>query len=168
MLPVVLYFLNMPNEGFSAQGVMRNLRGTEVEGGEFNIQGTAAAAMPLEFKELELAAYNPVQRRGYEGRMVRIKGQFAPDPRGNDKMFSLVRFKMTCCAADAVPLNVVIMLNPESKETVSDIKALQWVDVAGQVQFRKRKDREEYVSVLLVPSRDQIRPAAADPSPYLQ
>jgi uncharacterized membrane protein YcgQ (UPF0703/DUF1980 family) len=166
MLPVVLYFLNLPNSGFSSTYYERGMK-VGVEAGTFDVvQGEKVDVVNLEFKELERAAYTPASRQGYEGKFARIKGQFMPS--GSDKMFSLVRFKITCCAADAVPLNVVIMLNPESPESISDIKALQWVNVTGKIQFRKRKDREEYVSVLLVPSREQIQSAVADSNPYVQ
>ena len=48
------------------------------------------------------------------------------------------------------------------------IKAQDWVDVTGKIQFRKRQGREEYVAVLLVPGREQIRPIAPDTNPYVQ
>ncbi len=166
MLPVVLYFLNLPNQGFSSTYIKK---GPEVEAGSFGIvQGEKVEVIPVEFKELERAAYTSATRQGYDGKYARIKGQFVPSASGNDKMFSLVRFKITCCAADAVQLNLIIMLNPDSTESVSDIQPLQWVDVTGKIQFRKKKDRDEYVSVLLVPAREQIRPTAADPNPYVQ
>jgi hypothetical protein len=166
MLPVVLYFLNLPNQGFSAT-YLKGLGVADVEAGKFElVEGEKVDVIPLEFKELERAAYTPATRQGYEGKYASIKGQFMPG--NSDKMFSLYRFKMTCCAADAVPLNVLIMLDPNSVETISDLKPLDWVDVTGKIQFRKRKDREEYVSVLLVPSRDKIRATNPDPNPYLQ
>ena len=50
--------------------------------------------------------------------------------------FTLRRFKISCCAADAVPLNAVIMVDPKSKEPLPS-SALQgkWVEAIGRVQF---------------------------------
>ena len=120
----------------------------------------------LQFKELERAAYTSAQRQYYEGKIGRVVGQFVPGR--NPRSFSLSRFKMTCCAADAIPLNVVIVLDPQVQEPLSDVKALQWVEVKGQIQFRKRADRDEYASVLLVKSRQDIREVDPDPNPFIQ
>lgn len=118
----------------------------------------------LGFKELERAAFNPAARQAYEGMTVSLKGQFVPR---NLKAFSLIRVKITCCAADAIPLNVIIMLDANSPDTVHDLQPMTWVEVTGQVTFHKRPDREEYVPVLYVASRAEgIRPT--DPEPFLQ
>jgi uncharacterized membrane protein YcgQ (UPF0703/DUF1980 family) len=114
----------------------------------------------LNFKELESWATNDNQREAFEGRTGRLKGQFVPKSANS---FGLVRFKMTCCAADAIPLNVVIL----SPDGVGDFKAMSWVQVTGQIQFRKRKDREEYVPVLKLRSRQDIEPTDRVEDPYL-
>jgi uncharacterized membrane protein YcgQ (UPF0703/DUF1980 family) len=84
----------------------------------------------------------------------------------NEKMFTLVRFKITCCAADAVPLNLAII----SPESISKFKQLEWVRVEGQIQFRKRRDKaDEYLPVLQLESRDDIKELDSPPAnPYLQ
>jgi hypothetical protein len=119
------------------------------------------------FKELEGAAYNPSTRQYYQGRTVRLRGQFA---RGADpRVFSLVRYKITCCAADAIPLNVIILIDPQSGTTADHIRPLQWVEVVGRIQFRKRLDRpDEFVTVLIVGSANDISIVDPDPNPYLQ
>jgi hypothetical protein len=126
----------------------------------------AADILSLGFKELEGAAYMPSKRKYFEGRMVKLKGQYSPS--GNPKVFKLVRYKITCCAADAVPLDVVIMLDPQSQENLAHLSPNQWIEVLGQVQFLKRRDRDEYVTVLTVASAKDVRPADADNDPYIQ
>jgi hypothetical protein len=120
----------------------------------------------LQFKELERLAYTPAQRQYFEGKIGKIKGQFVPS--GNARSFSLTRFKLTCCAADAIPLNVPILLDSKVQENVSDIKPLTWVEVRGRIEFRKRSNREEYASVLVVPALSDIRQTDPDPNPFIQ
>jgi len=71
-------------------------------------------------------------------------------------------------AADARPLNVMIMLDPQSPENLSHVKALEWVKVTGRLTFRKRKDRDEYVTVLMVASPSDVKSTEPDPRPYIQ
>jgi uncharacterized membrane protein YcgQ (UPF0703/DUF1980 family) len=126
----------------------------------------SAELRDLNFKELENAAYTEQSRRFYAGKLGRLKGQIMPGKSGST--FSLVRIKITCCAADAMPLNIVIMLDPNSKQELRNIKPQDWVQVTGEIQFRKRKNKDEYVTVLMVPSPDEVRPTDPDPNPYIQ
>jgi hypothetical protein len=169
MLPVVLFFLDLPNGAFASLG--------QEEVGKIEEKGAVADKgfdKELGFRELDGAAYDPDRRALYEGKTIRLKGQYVPS--GNDRIFSLVRFKMNCCAADAVPLSAVIMVDPESKE-VPPTASLQgqWVDVTGQVQFRtrERNGREEWVTVIMVrPDKDHplsnlIVPTKPDSRPFI-
>lgn len=116
----------------------------------------------LGFKELDRAAASEAGRRGYEGMTVRLKGQFVP--RGGDKEFSLMRVKITCCGADAIPINVVILLDPASPDNVRDFQYMQWIAVEGEVTFQKRRDRNEYVPVVQVANKAEgIKPTEAEP-----
>jgi hypothetical protein len=147
MLPVVLFFLNLPNEGF------RTLEAADVQGLDAKQEKVADKGFDPElgFRELEGAAYSQDRRDFFEGKTVRLKGQFAPS--SSDRMFSLVRFKINCCAADAIPLSAVIMLDPDSKAQLNPAEyAGKWVEVTGQVQFRAREKngRQEWVTVILV------------------
>jgi WD40 repeat protein len=122
--------------------------------------GGGGRAIGLDFKELEEKAATPEGRRFYDGKMGRIKGQFRPGQ--NDKIFSLVRFKIQCCAADAIPLNVAII----SKDSIPpDIGPLDWVEVEGKIEFGRKN-----MPILRVPSPAQthIRKIDPDPNPYLQ
>ena len=107
------------------------------------------------------SAFLPAQRALYEGRTGRLLGQFVPGNTPNTG--SLVRVKMQCCAADAQPLNVVVI----APEPLTGLKPLQWVEIEGRIQFRKRRDHDEYLPVLQIKGRDQITPAEPPKNPYL-
>ena len=126
----------------------------------------AADVIPLGFNALQSAAYTPSSRQYYQGKVVQLVGQYAPGH--NDRTFTLVRFKITCCAADARPLPVLIVLDPRSPENLSHVKALEWVKVTGRIEFHKRTDRDEYVTVLVVASPADVQSTDPDPQPYLQ
>jgi hypothetical protein len=143
-LPIMLFFLGLPNGGF------KSVKAMEVEESSRAITDKSGEAIIyLNFKELESWASDDLMRENFEGRIGRLKGQFVPK---SQTSFGLVRFKMTCCAADAIPLNVVIL----SPEGFQDFKAMSWVQVTGQIQFRKRKDRNEYVPVLKLRTREDV------------
>jgi len=153
-LPIILFFLGLPNEGF------KSVKAMEVEESDRAVSDKSGKVVALNFKDLETWANDDSQREFYEGQTGTLKGQFVPK---SPTTFGLVRFKMTCCAADAIPLNVVII----SPEAVADIKAMSWVQVTGQIQFRKRKNREEYIPVLKLRSRNDIKETTRDEDPYL-
>lgn len=127
----------------------------------------AADVIPLEFNALQGAAYTPLSRQYFEGKIVQLVGQYARD-KNNDRTFTLVRFKITCCAADARPLNVVIRLDPQAPGNLSHIKDLEWVKVTGRITFYKVKGRDEYVTGMVVASPDDVKSTDPDPRPYIQ
>lgn len=114
----------------------------------------------LEFKELERAAFTEGQRDYYTGRRGRIKGQFSPGQTPNT--FTLVRLKMTCCAADVVPLQVLI----EAPDRPSHVAPHDWVDVEGQIRFDKYPNK--FVPVLKVLAMDKIQRTKAEPDTYVR
>jgi hypothetical protein len=171
LLPVILFFLNQPNQGF----ILGKEDVGDVKGGVGKVEDKGFDP-ELGYRELEGAAYSPERRALYEGRTVRLKGQFAGG--GSDRLFSLVRFKMNCCAADAVPLSAVIMIDPDAKEHLNTpMMQGRWVEVTGQVQFRtrERNGREEWVTVIYVkpdPGQgkaltDLVKTIPPDPQPFL-
>lgn len=204
LLPVVLYFMDLPGQGFSANYAENRIANMQVE--DTNLWGTdlparsatsialvqapagqgpvqAAALLvplfyrdekpiPLEFQDLKVAAFLPAQRALYDGKIGRLLGQYV---RGaTDNTCSLVRFKMQCCAADAQPLNVVII----SPVKLSDVEALRqlealplerrWVEIEGRIQFRPRRNHaEEYLPVLQIDGPHKITPANPPKNPYI-
>lgn len=185
MLPVVLFLLNLPNDGFSARfkpvevedglaetaastvGLLVSpggpgplLAATALYPGRNNRYGegvvTKIDIANLRFSELERAAMSPSLRSEYTGKAVTIVGKF--DSRGDSSQFGLVRFKMNCCAADALPLNAVIMINPSWTEERLNVAALQqkWVKVTGRVFFLKKRgsENDHVAAVILFPDKE--------------
>jgi hypothetical protein len=183
MLPVVLFLLNLPNDGFSApkpvviepvtnRGVvcMVGLLGVGEGGpGAASVNAVLAAGIlgpnkyggdvvtkvninDLRFSELEQAAYSSDLRAQYTGKAVTIIGKFVARDESSSQ-FSLVRYKMNCCAADALPLNAVLMVNPSWQGARLNIKARQqkWVKVTGRVHFIPVPGREnDFVPAILL------------------
>jgi hypothetical protein len=194
LLPVVLYLMDLPGPGFSSDYVETRLSHMQVEdtglwgidlpargatsialmqapAGQGPLQATALLAtllqrdekpIPLEFQELKNAAFLPAQRQYYDGKIGRLLGQYVKG--SSDSTCSLVRIKMQCCAADAQPLNVVII----SPVKLSGFEPLQWVEIEGRIQFRKRRDHaEEYLPVLQIDGPHKITPANPPKNPYI-
>jgi hypothetical protein len=170
LLPVVLYFLNLPNEGFALAG-NKGVKLGEIAG-DIGALADKGADYQVGFLELERASYTPESRRYYEGKTVELIGQYAPGP--SEQTFGLVRYKMNCCAADAIPLSALTMLDPKSPEKLPAGLQGKWVKVQGQVQFRERRDRlGVYQTVVLVqptperPLHKLVEPIGQPDSPFL-
>jgi uncharacterized repeat protein (TIGR03943 family) len=151
LLPVVLYFLNLPNQGFSADAAGIDLS-------ELSLNGQASVSsrgqVSVGFVELQQASLTPDSREYYEGKTVTLTGQY----RGHDsKRFTLVRYKIACCAADAVPLNSVIMVNDKSSEKVDpDTYRNRWVQVTGRIRFFQKPGGDEFITgLILYPTEDE-------------
>jgi hypothetical protein len=170
LLPITLFFLDLPNEGFNAARAGDDLRDPGLEaqssgGGP----GDADKIRELGFKELQAAVYNKESRAEYEGKFYKIKGMYLPI---NDRVFSLQRFKINCCAADAIPLNAFILLDSETQERL-DVSKLggKWVLVTGQVQFRERNGQTIPV-IVVKPTPDLslaecVKQTDPDRNPYI-
>jgi hypothetical protein len=162
LLPITLFFLNLPNGAFGVEHLMRTSSQVELtDNGFLDLKPRGDGVLTLGFKELEQAAYLPDHRRDLEGKTGMLKGQFVPGKTPNT--CKLVRLKMTCCAADAIALDVRII----SRDPLTDIKAGQWVEVTGQIQFRKVEGVDEYKPVLQVQSRKDIVEIPPETNPYL-
>src|SRR5262249_38041694 len=90
LLPVVLYLLNMPNEGFSNEYLMRQVVGRQQMGnvGVMKMERKGSQVLELGFPELSTWAQSQSSRREYEGYQGKLKGCFAP--MGSEKAFTLV------------------------------------------------------------------------------
>ena len=126
--------------------------------------GNEADAENLPFSQLEVIKESAGAREKYDGKYVEIWGQYMPDKR-SDKVFYLVRFRIKCCAADTIQLDVPMIC----KESLFglNIKPRDWVKVTGRVQFHERSPGD-YVTVLLLNSKKSIRAADPDPEPYIK
>jgi uncharacterized repeat protein (TIGR03943 family) len=152
MLPIVLFFLNLPNSSFSAMAYEHMMPGEKIEGGAAAVD--KKEGLVLGFKELASAAYDPVTRLKMQGQTGRLKGMYSP--LGTDKQFTLFRVKMSCCAADAIPVRVLIVCD----ENITQIRPKEWVEVEGQIQFHKPPGQKEYIPMLYLKSRDQVKSTA--------
>lgn len=163
LLPITFFFLGLPNErGFSADRLARADTGRDLENSNLlDMQARGDGVIQLGFKELEQVAYLPERRAELEGKVGMLKGQYLPGK--TPTACRLVRMKMTCCAADAIPLNVRIV----SPQPFANLKPGQWVQVTGQIQFRKLEGVDEYKPVLQLKALPDIVPIEPETNPFL-
>jgi uncharacterized membrane protein YcgQ (UPF0703/DUF1980 family) len=125
---------------------------TPKEGGTPHYQLITEAGRAFTFNELNDAAYDEGKRRSYEGQTALLEGRFK---RIGDKEFTLFRMKMTCCAADTVPLKVRIVV----PQALSGFNDFDWVQVKGQIQFMQVSGQNQYVPVIRVADITDVRKA---------
>jgi len=106
-----------------------------------------AEGTEFRFNDLNDAAFSDEKRKSYEGQTAILEGRFK---RIADKDFTLFRMKMTCCAADTIPLKVRIIV----PQAINGINNYDWVRVKGQIQFVKlpggNAGAETYIPVIMV------------------
>jgi hypothetical protein len=181
LVPIILFLLGLPNKGPQVHAAPVHVDLTQEAAGFAGMIASAPAsegealswiaalylvqgdARPIGFKELEtLANSDDESRRQMNGKTVWVRGQFQPSP-SNDHVFNLVRFRISCCAADAVPLKVP-MVTRQSLAS-SGLKVSDWVKVTGVVDFRQQDGRN--IAVLRVLDPKWIEKCDPDPS-YIQ
>ena len=167
LVPVAIYFV-VPMTAMSSTGggavdvdpeAVKAAMNAESKATDFNIT----------FQQLNLAAAYSDNRSVYENMTVRLTGQYVPL---DDRHFTLRRFKISCCAADAVPLSAVIMIDPASKQTLDSTHLQnQWVEAIGRVQFLPRADGQGFTTTLILPTDrplDELVKVVKSPAnPYL-
>ena len=183
LIPIILFMLGLPNKTLKATaGAGANLLATQEVAGYASLVGAGASgwntlvlaealtggdggssqAFPLDFKTLEGLAANPSAREEWKGKTIKVRGQYVPlSPR----VFELVRYRIQCCAGDAVAFRVPV----GSKEDVIDTKPNSWVEVTGRIDFIERTPKSgTYMTVLSAPNRAAIVGIPPDNNPYLQ
>ena len=122
------------------------------------------------FKQLEQASQSVDAREGLEGTKISVTGMFVGD---DPHRFTLVRYKINCCAADALPLNAIIMINPadQAKYKLNPAEyQRKWVSVEGYVHFLRRSNNEYLTAVFVHPSEkpltELVKVVPADPNPW--
>jgi hypothetical protein len=160
MIPVCLYWFGLVPAAASyhvAIDIQFDGTGPSVsaKGGEI-IQG---------FFELGRAAATEESRKYYEGRTAHVVGQVT---NLGSQRFGLVRYKISCCAADAVALHLRVDVAYEASEDnppdLAERLSGKWAEITGLIQFRKLHDSEEYVTVVKAQAKD-IR-AFSNPPKY--
>ena len=172
MIPIALYFLKLP---FDPQTV--EVQALENVGGKDFV--STGAIPDFSFRLLESAAKDPNSRARLEGKTVTLIGQFSPT--AEQSQFGLTRLKMACCAADAIPINAILMVNPEQWKTLptSEKQYLRklnrnWVEVEGRIYFFPRGNGRDYVSaVVIFPTKEKslkklIKKVKRPQDPFLQ
>ena len=146
MVPLLLFVMGLPsNAGFSQENINNRL-GKAVSIGE--IQDVAAKSgdvLVLDFSDLNMSAYDPGKREAFEGRKVRVEGQLK---KVSERDYELFRLKMTCCAADMIPLKARIksdIVIPQSQ-----FPDHQWVSVEGQLQFVEIPEKKMFLPVIRI------------------
>ncbi len=129
VLPVVLFLLDVPPRSTS--------------------EDLADDGIPyLSYAKVEQAAKDPQARIDFKGKRTHLRGWFsAPttaDPQHITE-FKLIRFRINCCAIDAVPVNLVVRVRPGDNVSAEEYQG-KWVDLTGQLDFEQNLDN--YVTVL--------------------
>jgi hypothetical protein len=132
----------------------------------FNLDRSRVHA--LDFKSLYLLGFDREQQREWEGKKVQVVGQFAPR-RPSDPYFTLVRFRIQCCAGDAVQLSIPVIFE---SGTVRDIKhhprANDWVAVTGRVEFQEVRGGGGVQTVLVASDPGALERRDPEPDPYIR
>jgi hypothetical protein len=157
LFPIVLFVLGLPNKGYSDEYVETRLGQTKAvdEAALGTVQAKEGGAV-LDFAEMNTAAFDPDKRESLSGRMATIKGQFK---QLGDRQFTLVRLKMTCCAADSIPLKARIVT--DSSLGALGLRNMQWVEVTGRLQFVQVPGKDEYEPLLRATLRD-VKPSTPE------
>ncbi len=153
--PLLLFCLGLPNSGLSKEGLDRRL-GKDAEIGD--IKEVAAKGGDVvtfnDFSELNAAANDPGKRTEYEGREVRVKGQLK---KLDSTEYTLFKMKMTCCAADMIPLKARIKTS-----FATQFEDYKWVWAQGRLQFVESSDKRQYVPVVRVKNPSGLQEAPAE------
>jgi hypothetical protein len=140
--PVALYLIGVPNSGFSQERILKMLQPEQAIGVDVGSVATGEGHV-MSFNDLNEAAYDESKREALAGKVGILVGRF---DRIADKEFRLYRLKMTCCAADTVPLKVRIV----TKTAVSGFAQSEWVQVKGEVRFVQPPGSTQYIPVIAV------------------
>ncbi len=185
LVPLIFFLLGLPNKGpkavaMEATGLLSTDLANEAVGllspsapgwsqlvyvGYLSADQAKGAAEDWTFKDLSQAVTvaavspDPNVRAEWKDKNIRVIGMYSPSPQ-SDREFRLVRFKLTCCVADAIQLDLPIL----SKESIPGIKANSWVRVTGRVEFRNRLGK--MVPLIAVSNKQAVQPCAEDPNPY--
>jgi hypothetical protein len=151
--PVALYLIGVPNQGFSADRIAKMLAKEEALNVDVGSVATGEGSV-LSFNDLNEAAYDESKRDALNGTVGILVGRF---DRIADKEFRLFRLKMTCCAADTVPLKVRIL----TRTAVSGFTNNEWVKVKGEVRFVQQPGSAQFIPVIAVADLADIQRTAA-------
>ncbi|MDQ0195696.1 TIGR03943 family putative permease subunit [Paenibacillus wynnii] len=97
-------------------------------------------------------------KQPFEGKEIIVSGFLYPnEPESHDKSFTLSRFLVQCCTADATPFG--IMVDPG---TQISLPADTWIEVRGKLHIVQYKGQE-----IMQISAVSITPISQPPTPYI-
>jgi hypothetical protein len=114
----------------------------------------------IDFKALEALGFSPSRREEFNGKVVQVVGQYAPQ---HPNLFQLARYRRQCCAADAVQVSVPIM----TQEAVTHLKRNDWVRVIGRIEFRQQPGFSGLKTVLRVARAEHVKETQPEVNPYI-
>lgn len=185
LVPIILFLLGLPNKGPSIdpnklppidvsrdahEEAMFYVTLAALSGDGYGPLGAVAARQgadvlaqdeqSVDVKLLESIAEKKTDRDYWKSKAIRVRGQFAAQ---TDRRFSLVRFRIQCCAGDAIQVSIPVL----AKESIVGIKSPEWVEVRGRVDFRQDA-KGGYTTVIVVAKQDHVQKCNPDLNPYLQ
>ena len=156
-LPLLLYAMGLPNGSFSKDYILERL-GTAAVIEDVAVDDKGGEVISMDFNELNAAAYDAAQRDALEGRRIRVKGQLS---KVSEKDYQLFKLKMTCCAADTIPLKARIkskIVIPESQFPYGS-----WANVEGVLQFVELPEKKQYLPVIRIGEQGNLGLTPAKP-----
>ena len=116
--------------------------------------------MPIQVIDLLYAVQMPTYREDFEGKTTELIGQFVPLTVGNPKgdRFQAIRLFITCCAADAKPVGVMVQYDQPLK-----VPEMGWVKITGVPTFPMEGGRR---TAVLKASKVEECPAPSEPFVY--
>jgi hypothetical protein len=183
LVPIIFFLLGIPNKGPSFDNTPASIVDIH-DSKEESIYGITLTGMSGDFlgslgpilarqaadavaskvekynvKEIEAWASNAADREFCKGKTIQVRGQYIPS---SDRFFEVGRFKIQCCAGDAIAIRVPVI----AKEAITGHKSQDWVEVVGRVEFRESAG--EFKSVIIVANRNQVKKCNPDLNPYVQ
>jgi hypothetical protein len=140
--PVALFLIGVPNQGFSQDRINQLLGSEQLVSAEVGTVATGEGVV-MSFSDLREAAYDESKREYLAGKVGIIEGKFRII---GQNQFTLYKLKMTCCAADTVPLKIRII----TPTAVSGFNDGDWVRVKGEVRFLPMPNSSQFLPVIAV------------------
>ncbi|MCE9533088.1 MAG: hypothetical protein K8T89_18475 [Planctomycetes bacterium] len=175
IIPAVLYFLELPRDGYNMTRLDADLKDVELDPGTASKRIAFASAagsmvlpafkktgqLNLKFSELSRVAATQRSRERLEGYTVVLEGHFRMIP-GKDKEFQLFRVMVNCCGTDSITLKSRIV----APEALQGYAYMDWVKIEGELSFQKVGGKDEWMPVITLPSMANIQkvPPPADPN----
>jgi hypothetical protein len=147
IIPSVLFFLELPRDGFNMSRLNSDLRDVKLEAGQREkrlalAELAGSMVLPalrkgdppvrLRFSELNELKLRQRSRDDFDGRQVILEGYFKRIE-GTDNEFQLFRVMVNCCGTDSVTLRSLIV----APEPLQGFQYMDWVEIKGELTFQK-------------------------------